>query len=327
MWLQGPSTSQQLLSPDQSKLLAQITGQLAESTRLDKEAACNEVRAACEKEHGETYKKLEEVALQEKEQLMQQHRSALAEAVDMSARRKQGTSQLTFTVRGNTTPQLSGSIPRQVFEAEPNSVLNNMYNGDWAYATDDDGRACINSDPEHWPLILNWLSFGSVPTQPSEGFIGECKYWQLDNLLLRMELQRKAADELAITTKTSQHSFIVTHLCSNGRDGFQLQADINSFRKRWSSGKAIILDFEAFGVEWKLSIAETGVALLVTGTERVSGGVLSCSCGEDAHSTLGPIKWDDDTSMSWWELDWPDHSKPGRVQYHPQVGLAPCMSR
>lgn len=43
----GAPESQQMLSPDQSKLLAQIAGQLADSTRAEKEAACKEVREAC----------------------------------------------------------------------------------------------------------------------------------------------------------------------------------------------------------------------------------------------------------------------------------------
>ena len=36
-----------------------------------------------------------------------------------------------YTVRGCERPDLSGSIPRQIFQAEPDSALNRMNNGEW----------------------------------------------------------------------------------------------------------------------------------------------------------------------------------------------------
>ena len=192
LWLQAEpkTTDQQEFTEEQSTLLADIAGQLAKSKRAEREAVRQEVREACEQEHSKKRKQLEDAHQQDRQKLLKTHEAVLAEAVDMAARRKQDSKQFTFTVRGHTTPELSGSIPRQVFEAEPNSVLSKTYNGDWSYATDDQGRACINSDPAHWPLILRWLSFGSVPLQPTDDFVAECKYWQLDNLLGRIEQQR-----------------------------------------------------------------------------------------------------------------------------------------
>lgn len=167
--------------------LAQRTGQLAESTSAGMEAACQEVGEACEIDDSSRCKQLEEAALHEKEQLMKQHEVVMEEAAEMTARRNKDSKQFTYTVRGHTTPALSGSIPHSIFEAEPGSALNAIYNGEWAYAKDDQGRAYINSNPAHWPLILDWLSFGSVPTHPSESFIAECQYWQLHNLLAKWE--------------------------------------------------------------------------------------------------------------------------------------------
>lgn len=67
--------------------------------------------------------------------------------------------------------------PHQVFEAEPDSALAHMYNGNWEYYKDNQGRANANSNPVHWPLILNWLSFGTIPTHPTEEFLSECSFW------------------------------------------------------------------------------------------------------------------------------------------------------
>lgn len=109
------------------------------------------------------------------------------------------------------------------------------------------------------------------------------------------------------------YSLILMQIHKNGHNGFQLEAAINSFCQRWSSGKDILLDFEAFGVGWRLSIAKTGVALIVDGTSHVSGGVLSCSFGKDAQWTLSPIELEDSKLSSWWEWDWPrsDQARAG----------------
>ena len=49
--------------------------------------------------------------------------------------------------------------------------MNKTYNGEWAYAMDEKGRALINSDPANWPYIVNWLSFGPVPPSPTPGAV------------------------------------------------------------------------------------------------------------------------------------------------------------
>ena len=254
------ATPEQLLSPDQSELLAQITGQLADSTRAQKDAACKEVREACEKEHSRKCKRLQDTAAQEKQKLMHEHEVAMAEVACMTTRRKQDNEQFTFTIRGHTTPELSGSIPRSIFEAEPNSVLNKTYNGEWTYATPTQGRACINSNPAHWPLFLNWLSFGSVPTQPSDAFIAECRYWQLHNLLYRLENAPTGQVQHAIRVNTERESFTLTKFEEEGLHGFQLRASIHNFEERFSAG-CVSLHFKAFANRWRLSLGPEGVYL------------------------------------------------------------------
>ena len=241
------------LSSDHSRLLQQIAEQLADHSRADKEAACQQVREACEEEHSRKRKQLEDASTQERAKLMKVHEAAMGEAEEMTARRQQDSQQFTFTIRGHTTPELSGSIPRQVLEAEPNSVLNRTYNGEWAYATDDQGRACINSDPQHWPLIVNWLSFGSIPHQPSKAFQAECKYWQLDNLLAKFEEQQMTA-----VVNTNQHSLRITTIKADGRDGFQVRGSIHNFVQRFSIAKCLSTEFDAFGSTWRLVIREAG---------------------------------------------------------------------
>ena len=97
-----------------------------------------------------------------------------------------------YSVRGGEGPQLSGCVPRQIFQAEPNSALAHIYSGKWEYATDGNGRAIVNSNPAHWPIIVDWLSFGTVPANPPDGLVSECRYWQLEGLLKALDGQAKA---------------------------------------------------------------------------------------------------------------------------------------
>lgn len=114
----------------------------------------------------------------------------------MLAHRDADAKQFLYTVRGSELPGLSGSIPHQVFEAEPESALALMYNGRWEYYKDNQGRAIVNSSPAHWPLILNWLSFGTIPDHPTAETLSECSYWQLTNLLEAIENKQS---ELAVS--------------------------------------------------------------------------------------------------------------------------------
>lgn len=248
------STPVSVQASESRKLLSQIADQLAENTRAEKLAACEEVRSACEKEHSKKRKQLENASSQEREKLVKLHEAAMMKACEMMERRKRDSQQFTFTIRGHPTPDLSGSIPRSVFEAEPESVLNRMYNGEWAYAADDQGRACINSDPRNWPLILNWLSFGSITAQPSECFLAECKYWQLDNLLARIQEQQRT-----IVLNTEQHFLKIVGIGADVRDGVYVKGSILRFAQRYMENESMSTQFEAFGSCWILRIDDTGV--------------------------------------------------------------------
>ena len=212
-----------------------VATQLAEIVNNEREAACQNIReqsvkqkmAACEK----IALRLQAGFRQEKQQLIRQHKRAMAEAKEMTARRDRDQKQFAFTVRGHETPELSGSVPCNIFEAELASVLNKKYNGEWAYAKDDRGRACINSDPAHWPLILRWLSYGAVPdlTKCTSDFIAECRYWQLNRLLTEIEQLRQAdscqfASPGAIA-KTDEYELEILQYERDGHGGFKVKGE------------------------------------------------------------------------------------------------------
>ena len=117
----------------------------------------------------------------------------------MLAQHKNDCKLFTFPVRGFEGPQLSGCVPRSIIQAEPNSAPAHTYNDKWGYATDDKSRAVINSNPAHWPMIQDWLSFGTVPKDPSGELISQCRYWQLDRLLAAIEAQSKGSKASAIS--------------------------------------------------------------------------------------------------------------------------------
>lgn len=151
-----------------------------------------------------------------------------------------------------------------MFQAKPDSVLNKTDNGDWALAKDDKGRACINSDPAHWPLIMRWLSLGAVPslTLCTSDFIAECKYWQLDNLLAARRLcaaRQKQQFSSIMNVNTNEHSFKVVQYTDNGQDGFEMQARIHSFVERFRSKLVVEIRFAACGASWKLEVGHKGV--------------------------------------------------------------------
>ena len=340
--MEAASSNPQGLGQDQDKLLAAIAGQLVECRRAEREAVRQEVQDACDKEHGRKRKQLEDAAQQEREKLLKQHEEAMtateqerdklvkqheeamAAAQEMAVRRTRDSKQCAYIIRGNS--QLSGSIPCQIFEAEPNSVLNKVYNGEWAYAVDEQGRACINSDPAHWPLILNWLSFGSVPSQPSDAFIAECKYWQLDNLLAKIQQQRPAPvtpAEPTIQCDTAKHSTSVKHLRGNGRDGFQLECRVHDFVERFIALKNISTEFRAFGSLWAICLKADGayLKLNVGPPVRQAEWSLSFGTGQDEWKAVASAMNDFTSDHGGWGLRWQDDWPAERVQRYPLVDL------
>ncbi|KAK9818771.1 hypothetical protein WJX74_002709 [Apatococcus lobatus] len=322
---------------DQEKLLATIAGQLAESRRAEREAVRQEVKDACKKQHTRKRKQLQAAAQQEREklaklhdeaiaakdqereELVRQHSAAMAAAEEMAVRRRQDSEQCAFIVRGSS--DMTGSIPRQIFEAEPNSVLNKIYNGEWAHAVDAQGRACINSDPAHWPLILNWLSFGSVPDQPTSAFIAECKYWQLDNLLAKMLTQQPAPPviqsiEAKQTTSLSQFS-------KRARDGFQLDCKVHDFVQRFAVSKHVDTNFQAFGSVWRVIINEYGAYLQLTSGPPIKQALYSLTFGTGRNEwrVVGSTLSDFSSDHSGWGCLWPSDVTADKVQRHPYVDL------
>lgn len=247
----------------------------------------------------------------------------MAEAVDMTARRQRDSQQFKYTVRGHTTPDLSGSIPRQTFEAEPNSILNKMYNGDWAYATDEAGRACINSNPAHWPLILDWLSFGNLPETASEGFLAECKYWQLDNLLSQLQQRRAASAASPIIMSTDEFELSLTNVRKRRRTGFLLQGKINNFINRFDKENRLEVDFKAFGSSWRLLIDEDRAYLAMLSGPLAKATQIRIYFGEGPHQRLcvDTRDCDLDCDGEGWGDDWPDGFDLQKLQRPPYVNL------
>ncbi len=216
---------------------------------------------------------------EEKEKLTRQHAAAMAEAADMSARRTSDTKQFAFVVRGSH----GGSVPCQIFEAEPDSVLNRMYNGEWQYAVDDTGHAMVNSNPTHWPLILDWLSFGSLPSQPTREFLAECEYWQLQRLLAALDAREQAADaKKGIFKVKGQHSFKVDSLPVGG---FSLKGCFSNFQGRYRAGEVCEVRFSAWGQSWTFSVSCDSCSLNHDGPELLIPSLyLELVVGPSTHS-------------------------------------------
>lgn len=203
-------------------------------------------------------------ALQEKcksdiRDLEARHKAAEVHWETMLARRNRDSKLFTFTVQGCEGPGLSGCVPRQIFEAEPNSALAHIYNGEWEYTTDVRGRAVVNSDPAHWGVIIRWLSFGTVPANPTPELLSKCRYWQLDRLL--------AAIDAARNGKPSQQGcqFRVRRATTDGYCGFRAETSVQDFQqqlvKAGDDGSWLALPFKAIGRDWTLKMKPTDICL------------------------------------------------------------------
>ncbi len=178
---------------------------------------------------------------------------------------------LSYSVRGSDAPYLSGCVPRKIFQAEPESALARMYAGSWKYPADDKGRAIINSNPAHWPIILEWLSFGTVPADPPSSLVSECQYWQLDGLLAA--LAKQAVPPTSADTQTLQvERKEFEYNKYSGRDNssrsnakcvvLTAQVDIADFPKRLTavmeSSTDMNLPFQAGGRNFSLNVSKLG---------------------------------------------------------------------
>ena len=187
------------------------------------------------------------------EKLVAQHAAEAKEWEHALARHPSDAKLFKFSVRGLSGNPFCGSVPRSIFEADPDSALAHMYNGDWDYAKDEDGRAIVNSDPANWPLILNWLSFGTVPSNPSESLRSECRYWQLDKLLAAID----ANDNSDIcVTHTDTKGLDINRASVEGNYNFTVSGLVPDLPKRLStagsSGPFPCMPFTLAGRDWKL---------------------------------------------------------------------------
>ncbi|KAK9819147.1 hypothetical protein WJX74_011098 [Apatococcus lobatus] len=196
--------------------------------------------------------------------LKHKHAAALAEAQQAAQKRTASGKQFTYAVRGSSEPHLRGSVPRCIFDAEPGSMIARMYNGEWEYPKDEHGRALVNSNPAHWQLIVDWLSFSTVPASPSPEFIQECRFWQLTNLLAVIDPAPEPeppqptadVDHLADTMVLSKPDICdLTIRCdSQGcRARFTAEGYLHNFcdRHNGTSGDDDIV-FKVFGQTWIL---------------------------------------------------------------------------
>ena len=183
-----------------------------------------------------------------------QHEAAQAKLCSVLGRPNRKSKLFAFTVQGCESPGLSGCLFRQIFDAEPDSALAHMYNGEWQNSTDEKDRAVINSDAAHWPIIIRWLSFGTVPPNPTPELISECKYWQLDRLLAAIH-----AAERPGRVGTAM-PFNIMPACLHGYRGFEAVAKIPQFPQQLEKAAnktcALELSLSAVGREWRAGICK-----------------------------------------------------------------------
>ena len=198
--------------------------------------------------------------------LAAQHGSAMAElksqhaaeAKDWEAalaRRDRDSKLFRYVIRGSSDALLSGLVPLSIFQAEPNSALATLYNGAWDYAKDAEGRAVVNSDPDNWPIILNWLSFGTVPNKPTASLLSECKFWQLDKMLAAIDANAAPPPGVVQAVNGSHHLTVVA-VSVDGNCGFTVRGEINHFPTRVSAASKtsseLRIPFAAAGRDWVL---------------------------------------------------------------------------
>ena len=286
----------------------------------ERDAACAQIRAECTTQLERERQQFKEANSQAAD-LIKQQAEKLGEMTARIARRSTDSRQLKYMVRGSQDPARSGSVPLAIFEAEPDSVLNRTYNGEWEYAQDAEGRANVNSNPAHWPLILDWLSFGAVPRHPTPAFVAECKYWQLNRLLAklkaadRQQMVASADRQQSIASAEKQqsiaiqergrHNLTLSHVIKNDRAGFNLCGTIEHFRSRFLKETDVRISFEAFDQKWELVIDPYGTTVVPYTGDDHYGVDLEISFGRDPFKYLAAKECVDlQTDTEWEERGW-----------------------
>ena len=242
-------------------------------------------------------------------ELAAQHSSALVElrsqhAVETRdweaalARHDSGSKLFKYTVRGSSGPHLSGSVPCSIFEAEPGSALARMYNGEWDYPKDDEGRAVVNSDPDNWPVIINWLSFGTIPNSPTGSLLSECRYWQLSKLLAAIQAKQESIDDDdaagMIQAMEDSHRFSITRVVASSHGGFSVRGMIQRFPTRLAAATdqaaQLCIAFTAAGRDWTLNIHQKGYFLYMLTGLALTRVLMKVQWGSGAHAISQEVK-------------------------------------
>jgi hypothetical protein len=120
-----------------------------------------------------------EVEQKELREALKKAERALEDAAMAGVRRSQEGNRFHFVLA--STGQ-AGSIPRSFLESEPESLLSKMYNGEWDFARDEQGRALINCHPERWAAILEHLATGAIPKERDPQLLAQARQWNLKRL-------------------------------------------------------------------------------------------------------------------------------------------------
>ena len=289
--LQSPveQSSRDLLLHAHTTLVDQVASQLEAKHQKERDQACRAVKEKCEADTEAQLKRLRSSCEQEGADARQQLEAALAESKQMSALRDVHTKQFRYIARGCEAS--SGSVPRQIFEAEPGSLLNRMYNGEWEYAKDDTGQALVNSSPAHWACILDWLSFGCVPIQPTQTFLAECRYWQLSNLLAQIEEQQKTTpaqpDVQTVFKMADTYDVTLRPHNKGGKWGFILEGHILNFGTSLTANPEI--EFKAWGMSWSFLLGHLrpgleGVGMLLCKGPKITKACLTVTLGPEEYA-------------------------------------------
>lgn len=108
------------------RAIAQIAAQLADTTRKEREAACQQITDTLTKEHILKRKQLQDDFAEERTQIHMRHKAKMKEAKEMTCRWQNLSKQLSYIVRGCEQAALADSVPCQIFEAKPDSMLNRI---------------------------------------------------------------------------------------------------------------------------------------------------------------------------------------------------------
>ena len=218
--------------------------------------------------------------------MVAEHEATMAASEAMLARRNADNKQFRYIVRAGQGELASGSLPSQIFQAEPASALARIYDGAWEYAQDAEGRALVNSNPLHWLLILDWLSFGAVPEEPTKAFIAECTYWQLDKLIAAMQAQdMKPVTSSSIPGKRGHH-FAVSKAAINDKHGFTVQGNFHNFLPRFMElrveSEAMEVNIDALGSQWVLKVTKHFIAMYLLEGPEIKGSRVLLDAGNKA---------------------------------------------